>query len=148
MEIICKTSRNLARRQPPARKSALPARLQRAEHEHRLEFFSNVADDPTDTARARHISGYVNVTTDANGNVTAVGDSSGTATMIAGTNNFAANFNTSVPGGQYISATATNLATSDTSEFARVVTANLAGLTITPTSGLTTSEDGPRLNSR
>ena len=109
---------------------------------YRLEFFANTAADPTGYGEGQTYLGYVNVTTDANGNVTAVGDSSGTATMIAGTNNFAVNFNTSVPGGQYISATATNLATSDTSEFARVVTANLAGMTITPTSGLTTSGNG------
>jgi hypothetical protein len=73
----------------------------------RLEFFSNAATDSTGYGQGQTYIGFANVTTDASGNASFT--ASGLAT---------------VPAGQgYISATATNLTTGDTSEFSADVLA-------------------------
>jgi hypothetical protein len=108
----------------------------------RIEFFANDSPDSRGYGQGRKYLGYVNVTTDSSGNVTAVGDSSGTAAMIAGSNDFVVNFHNSVSSGQYISATATNLVANDTSEFAQNAIAKAPAIVITAADGLTTSENG------
>jgi trimeric autotransporter adhesin len=84
----------------------------------RLEFFSNPTADPSGNGEGQTFLGFVNVTTNASGNAT-----------------FNPTF-AAVPAGQFITATATNLTTNNTSEFAsaRVVTG-----TPTVTLGLTGS---------
>ncbi len=68
----------------------------------RIEFFANAAMDPSGYGQGQTYLGFANVTTDASGNGT-----------------FSATFSTVVPTGFFISATATNLATGDTSEFSK-----------------------------
>jgi hypothetical protein len=70
----------------------------------RLEFFSMAVGNPSGFGEGGTFLGSVNATTDASGNAS--------FTFIA---------STTVPGGQFISATATNLSTNDTSEFAQNV---------------------------
>jgi hypothetical protein len=62
-------------------------------------------------------------------------DGSGNATI-------AATLTASVTEGEYISATATNLTTNDTSEFARNTVSHIARIIITPDAELSTNEDG------
>ena len=69
--------------------------------------------------------GYVEVTADNAGNA-----------------NFLTNLSASVAAGKYISATATDLTSNDTSEFAQNVIAKAPRLVIAAADGLTTSEDG------
>ncbi len=69
----------------------------------RIEFFANAAMDPSGYAGpGPDLPRFANVTTDASGN-----------------GSFTATFSTVVPTGYFISATATNLATGDTSEFSK-----------------------------
>ena len=91
----------------------------------RIEFFANASPDPTGYGEGQRYLGYLNVRTDSSGNVT-----------------FSTTISASVAAGEYITATATNLTTHDTSEFAQNVIAYTPGITVTPTSGLNTSEDG------
>ena len=69
--------------------------------------------------------GSFTVTTDGSGNVS-----------------FTQSLSASVAVGEKISATVTNLTTNDTSEFAQCITAAAPGISVTPTSGLTTTEAG------
>jgi hypothetical protein len=69
----------------------------------RIEFFANAQADPCGYGEGQTYLGFVNVTTDGSGNAS-----------------FTANLSTLVPTGQCnITATATNLSTGDTSEFAK-----------------------------
>ncbi len=121
-----------------------------ADASYRIEFFANSSPNTTGYGEGQRYLGYANVTTDASGNVISVSDSSGTGTMITGTNNFAVTLTATVADGESISATATKFTTgtpntyTDTSEFAQDQVAHTAEITITPTSDvtLTTSEDG------
>ncbi|MFW5439425.1 MAG: LamG-like jellyroll fold domain-containing protein, partial [Methylophilaceae bacterium] len=81
----------------------------------RIEFFSNTAADPSGNGEGETYLGYVNATTDAGGNLS-----------------FNTTLTASVAAGLSISATATNLATNDTSEFAANVVA-ATGNTVTGT---------------
>ncbi len=96
-----------------------------ASRSYRIEFFANAAADSTGYGEGQTYLGYTNVTTDGSGNAA-----------------FAVNFTTSVAVGAAISATATDLTTNDTSEFAQCRTAAAPGISVTPTSGLTTTEAG------
>ena len=69
----------------------------------RLEFFASPGADPTGYGAGRTVLGAASVTTDSSGNVT-----------------FTATLSTTVPAGEFVSATATD-ATGDTSEFSGVV---------------------------
>ncbi|MGW8255955.1 MAG: beta strand repeat-containing protein, partial [Thermoguttaceae bacterium] len=92
----------------------------------RIEYFANSAADATGYGQGQRYLGYANLTTDGNGNAP-----------------FITNLDAVVQEGEYISATATNLATGDTSEFAYDVQAHRAGVTVTPIgSELVTNEDG------
>ncbi len=101
----------------------------------RIELFANTAADSSTYGEGQTYLGYVDVTTGSDGNITAVNDSSGTATMTTGAdgvNRFVVSFNTSRPAGEYISATATNLVTSATSEFSQSVAADTPGISVMP----------------
>ncbi len=84
-----------------------------------VQFFANVTADPSGYGQGQTYLGEVTVTTDANGNAT-----------------FTATFKTSVPAGEFISATATD-PIGDTSEFAQDVTV---------TSGTRASAAGPAVS--
>ncbi|MDX2214476.1 MAG: DUF4347 domain-containing protein [Oculatellaceae cyanobacterium bins.114] len=77
----------------------------------RLEFFSNSTIDPSGNGEGGQFLGFANVTTDGSGNAT-----------------FNPTFAIAVPLGQFVTATATNLTTNNTSEFAAA-----RGVTATPT---------------
>jgi hypothetical protein len=68
----------------------------------RVEFFANATMDSSGDGQGQTFLGFANVTTDLSGNDT-----------------FTAAFSTAVPRGYFISATATNLSTGDTSEFSK-----------------------------
>ena len=97
----------------------------------RIEFFASTAQDGTGYGEGQRYLGFANVTTDGSGNATI--STTLTATVAAG---------------EFISATATKsnagfTVFTDTSEFALDITAApLPGITVTPTSGLTTKESG------
>ena len=97
----------------------------------RIEFFASTAQDGSGYGEGKRYLGFANVTTDGSGNATI--STALTATVAAG---------------EFISATATKsnagfTAFTDTSEFALDITAApLPGITVTPTSGLTTKESG------
>ena len=91
----------------------------------RIEFFANTAADPSGYGEGQRYLGYTNVTTDANGNAAI------NVTLTA-----------SVADGEIISATATNSATNDTSEFSQDITARRPGIDVQPLSDLDTSADG------
>ncbi len=74
----------------------------------RIEFFSSATGDGTGYGEGQTYLGYVNVSTDAGGNAA-----------------FSASFTGSLAVGHVVSATATNLTTNNTSEFAANVTATL-----------------------
>jgi hypothetical protein len=77
----------------------------------RVEFFSNQRPDPTGFGQGQTFLGLVNVATDGTGNAT-----------------FSATSLAAIPAGQgFVSATATNLATGDTSQFARDLVYNFSG---------------------
>jgi len=86
----------------------------------RLEFFSNSTPDPSNNGEGQTYLGSQNVTTDASGN-----------------GSFSFNFGTVVN----VAATATD-PSGNTSEFSNVA----AGITVTPTSGLVTTESGGTAN--
>ena len=75
----------------------------------RLEFFANTAGDGSGYGEGQRYLGYADVTTDGTGNVT-----------------FSVTLAAAVAAGEIVSATATDLTTGDTSEFAANVTAALA----------------------
>ena len=92
---------------------------------YRVDIYANTAADPTGYGEGQSYIGSFNVTTDGSGNITF-------------TNVFN---NVSVAVGESISATATNVSTNCTSEFSQCKTAATPGIIITPTSGLTTTEN-------
>ncbi|MGA2061415.1 MAG: MBG domain-containing protein, partial [Thermoguttaceae bacterium] len=96
-----------------------------ASRSYRIDFFANSAADPTGYGEGQTYLGYTNITTDGSGNAA-----------------FAVNFTTNVAVGAAISTTATDLTTNDTSEFSHCLTAAAPGISVTPTSGLTTTEAG------
>jgi hypothetical protein len=75
----------------------------------RIEFFSNTAPDPTGYGQGQTYLGFTNVTTDSTGNAS-----------------FLVTLPGATPAGQVLSATATNLATRDTSEFSLDITVRAA----------------------
>ena len=91
----------------------------------RIEVFANSAADSSGYGEGQRYLGSFDVTTDGSGNV-----------------NFAHVFTASITPGEKISATATNLTTNNTSEFAQCYAAAVPGIIVTPTGGLTTTEDG------
>ena len=97
----------------------------------RIEFFASTTQDGSGYGEGKRYLGFANVTTDGSGNAT-IGTTL-TATVAAG---------------EFISATATRsnagfTVFTDTSEFALDITAAPPpGITVTPTSGLTTKESG------
>ena len=91
----------------------------------RIEFFANDSADASGYGEGQKYLGYVEVTADNAGNA-----------------NFLTNLSASVAAGKYISATATDLTSNDTSEFAQNVIAKAPRLVIATADGLTTSEDG------
>ena len=72
----------------------------------RIEFFASVWHDESDFGQGQTFLGFINVTTDESGHATGTG-----------------NFNYLISNGPNITATATNLATNDTSEFSQFVMA-------------------------
>ena len=97
----------------------------------RIEFFANASADPTGYGEGQRYLGYTNVTTDASGNAVI------NVTLAS-----------SVTDGEFISATATNSTTNDTSEFAQDVAAHTPGIDVRPLTDMYTTEDGGRPNSR
>ena len=94
---------------------------------YRIEFFVSPTCDPSGHGEGASFLGGGDVTTDNNGNV------SFTATVAA------------LTAGQVVTATTTNVATNDTSEFSACRTAAAPtppGIAVTPTSGLVTTEAG------
>ena len=91
----------------------------------RIEFFANPSPNSLGYGEGQQYLGYVTVTTDAGGNAS-----------------FAAPFAVTLAEGDYITATATNLSTNDTSEFAQNVQACTPGIVVTPLTDMITSEDG------
>ena len=91
----------------------------------RIEFFANTTADALGYGEGQRYLGFANVSTDASGNATI------TATLDA-----------LVADGESISATATNLTTNDTSEFAQNILAHTAGIVVTPITAMSTSEIG------
>jgi PKD repeat protein len=83
----------------------------------RLEFFANHAADPTGYGQGQRYIGSVNVTTDATGN----------ARDANGNLGFTAPLAALLSGEQILSATATNLATGDTSEFCQDISVPSVG---------------------
>ncbi len=86
----------------------------------RVEFFANATPDPTGFGQGQTFLGYVNAATDLSGNANVM--ATGLAALPAGQN--------------YLSATATNLSTGDTSQFAQ-------DLLVTPTVTTVTSSMNP-----
>src|SRR5271157_1967065 len=74
-----------------------------------IQFFTNSAADPSGYGQGQYRFGSIQVTTDANGNVV---DANGNV-------GFDAILTTPFPAGMWLSATATNMTTGDTSEFAK-----------------------------
>jgi titin len=68
----------------------------------RIEFFASAGMDPSGDGQGQTYLGFANVTTNASGN-----------------GSFTATFNTVVPRGYFVSATATDLSTGDTSQFSK-----------------------------
>ena len=100
--------------------------------DYRIEFYANTAPDSTGYGQGQRYLGYTTVhIPDGSNNVA-----------------FAVTLDASVTDGEYISATATNLTTHDTSEFCQDVVAHTPGIVVTPTSGLITTEYGTALNSQ
>jgi hypothetical protein len=90
----------------------------------RIEVFASTTADSTGYGEGQRYLGAFNVTTDGSGNVS-----------------FTQSLSASVAAGEKISATATD-SSGNTSEFALCATAVASGITVTPTSGLTTTEAG------
>ena len=91
-----------------------------------IDVFASTTADPTGYGEGQRCLGTFNVTTDGSGNVS-----------------FTQSLSASVAVGEKISATATRSSTPyDTSEFAQCITAAAPGISVTPTSGLTTTEAG------
>src|SRR5262249_56894304 len=86
----------------------------------RIELFSNPTCDASGNGEGQTFLGFTKVTTDDGGNAS-----------------FAMSL-PAVPAGQAITATATDLATNDTSEFSACRTVQQAGFTVSPISGPTT----------
>ena len=91
----------------------------------RIEFFANPSPNSLGYGEGQQYLGYVTVTTDAGGNAS-----------------FAAPFAVTLAEGDSLTATATNLSTNDTSEFAQNVQAFTPGIIVTPLTDMITSEDG------
>ncbi len=89
----------------------------------RVEFFASSTADPSGFGEGERFLGFATVTTNASG------DASFTQTLSA-----------SVAPGEVITATATNSATGDTSEFSASI--GIHGVVVTPISGLLTTEAG------
>ena len=92
----------------------------------RIEVFASSTADGSGYGEGQRYLGSFNVTTDGSGNVSF----------------YSSVLLLSVAAGEKISATATNLTTNDTSEFAQCITAAAPGISVTPTSGLITTEAG------
>ena len=97
---------------------------------YRIEVFANDAADPTGYGEGQMYLGSFNVTTDSAGNAN-----------FDNVPNNANVLNVAVTPGKMISATATNLTTKDTSEFARCDSAVAPAIIVTPTSDMTTYKD-------
>jgi hypothetical protein len=91
----------------------------------RIEFFANTTADPSGFGQGRTYLGFTNVATDANGNVI---NGSFTASGLAPL----------PPGQDYLSATATNLATGDTSQFSQDLDLLLTNPAVTQSGGSAT----------
>lgn len=89
----------------------------------RVEFFASSAADASGHGEGERFLGFATVTTDGSGNAS-----------------FSQTLAASVMAGEVLTATATNSATGDTSEFSASV--GLYGIVVSPTSGLITTEDG------
>ena len=96
-----------------------------AGHTFRIEFFASDSADATGYGEGQQYLGYVQVTTDDAGNA-----------------NFLATLSPGVAAGKYISATATDLTTNDTSQFARNIIAQAPRLVLIAADDLQTTEDG------
>ncbi len=83
---------------------------------YRIEFFSNAAADPSGYGQGQTYLGCINVTTNGSGNAS-----------------FGTTLSALVAANAKISATATDLTTNDTSEFAQDITAITGSLTVTTT---------------
>ena len=99
--------------------------------QYRIELFSNVACDASGYGEGETFLGFVDATTDGAGNASFVGT-----------------FAPAIPAGRFVTATATDLTTNDTSEFSNCRQAVQAELRVTnlfgqPLSSLTTTESGP-----
>jgi len=92
---------------------------------YRIELFANAAGDPSGHGEGESYLGALDVTSDPSGDAS-----------------FSWIQSASVPVGSFVTATATNLTSGDTSEFAQHVTAAAAGVVVVPVTGLTTSEAG------
>jgi hypothetical protein len=90
----------------------------------RIELFASPACDALGNGQGQTFLGFTDATTDVSGNA-----------------GFAASL-PAVPAGQVIAATATSLATADTSEFSTCVTVQQAGITVSSASGPTTEAAG------
>ena len=94
----------------------------------RIEFFASTGADASGYGEGQRYLGFADVTTDAAGNAT-----------------ISATLSASVTAGEFVSATATRVNAgvfTDTSEFAANVVAKAPGVTVTPTTGLVTTEAG------
>lgn len=89
----------------------------------RVEFFASSTTDASGHGEGERYLGFATVTTDGSGNAS-----------------FSQTLAASVVAGEVITATATNSATGDTSEFSSSV--GIHGIVVSPTSGLITTEDG------
>ncbi len=89
----------------------------------RVEFFASSAVDGSGHGEGQRYLGFATVNTDSSGNAS-----------------FSQTLSSSVTAGEFITATAMNSATGDTSEFSSSV--GIHGIVVSPTSGLTTTEDG------
>jgi trimeric autotransporter adhesin len=90
----------------------------------RVEFFASTGADASGYGEGQRYLGFATVTTDASGNAT-----------------FTTTLTASVAAGEVVSATATDSA-NNTSEFAANIVAKPPGVTVTPTTGLVTTEAG------
>lgn len=93
----------------------------------RVEFFASSSVDGSGHGEGQRYLGFATVTTDGSGNAS-----------------FSQSLSASVVAGEVITATATNSATGNTSEFSAGV--GIHGIVVSPTSGLTTTEDGGTAN--
>ncbi|MES2353945.1 MAG: DUF4347 domain-containing protein [Pseudomonadota bacterium] len=91
----------------------------------RIEFFASANADVSGFGEGERYLGFITILTDGAGNATI--NTTFAATLSAG---------------ERITSTVTDLVTNDTSEFNRAARANAPGATVTPTSGLVTTEAG------